>query len=68
MQDMHPDTESPSEMFSFARKAVQEAPECREARIVEAQRALNNHNLMLHAEVLASRIIEDPLHQVHCDV
>ncbi len=68
MQDMHPDTESQGDVFRFAQKAVQEAPECRESRIAEAQRALNDHQLIPNAEVLASRIMADPLHQVHYDL
>ena len=69
MQDMHPDTEAQNVngMFRFAQEAVQEVPECRESRIAEVQRALNDHHLMLNAEVLASRIMADPLHQVNCD-
>lgn len=68
MHDMPPDTESQNEMIRFAQKTVQEAPECRESRIAEVQRALNDHHLMLNANVLASRIMADPLHQVHCDL
>jgi hypothetical protein len=47
---------------------VREAPEYRESRIAAAKRALNDHHLMLNAEVLASRIMADPLHQVNCDM
>ncbi|WP_143309137.1 hypothetical protein [Candidatus Entotheonella palauensis] len=70
MQDMQPDTKShhDDDVFRFAQKVVQEMPECRESRIAEVQRTLNNHHLILNAEVLASRIIADPLHQVHCDL
>ncbi len=68
MQDMHPDTESQDAILRFAQQAVQEAPDCRESRLVEARRALNDQDLMLDAEALASRIIADPLHQVHCEM
>lgn len=68
MQDMHPDTESQNDVLRFAQKAVQEAPECRESRIEEVQHALSNQQLMLNADVLAARIISDPLHQVHYDL
>jgi hypothetical protein len=70
MQDMQPDIESPNknDMLRFAQKAVREVPECRELRTTAAQCALHDHHLMLNAEVLASRIMADPLHQVHCDV
>ncbi|WP_143300767.1 hypothetical protein [Candidatus Entotheonella palauensis] len=72
MQDMHPDSEPENDceidMFRFAQQVAQQAPECRESRIADAQRALNDHHLMLNAEVLASRILVDPLHQAHCDV
>jgi hypothetical protein len=70
MQDMHPDTESqnPNDMFRFAQEAVWKAPECREARIAAAQRALSDDQLMLNAEVLASQVMADPLHRVNCDV
>ena len=70
MQDMHLDIESQhaTEMCRFAQEAVREAPECRESRIAAAKRALNDHHLMLNAEVLASRIMADPLHQVNCDM
>lgn len=69
MRDTHPDTASQNQndWLHFAQEAVRQAPECRESRITAAQRALNEHDLMLHAEVLASRIMTDPLHQVHCD-
>lgn len=70
MQDMHPDTEphNPSDMFRFAQEAVRQAPECREARIAAAQRALSDGQLMLNADVLASQVMADPLHRVNCDV
>jgi hypothetical protein len=70
MQDMYSDTESHTEndLVRFAQKAVREVPECRASRIAEAQRALNSHRLMLNAEVLASRLIADSLHQAHCDM
>ncbi len=67
MQDIHLNTEFQHKMFRFAQNAVQEAPECRESRVAEAQDALKNHSLMLDAAILASRIMADPLHQVHCD-
>ena len=71
MQDLQPDTAShkPNESFyiALAKKVIQEAPECRESRITAAQRALNDHRLMFSADILASRIVADPLHQVHCD-
>ncbi len=65
MQDMHPDTDPQDDVFRLAQKVAREAPECRESRIAEVQRALNDHQLVLNAEVLASRIMADPLHQVH---
>lgn len=68
MQDMYPDTESLNHMLHLALKVVQEAPECRESRIAEVQRALHDQHLMLEAEVLTSRIMADPLHQAHCDL
>jgi len=70
MQDMHPDIESQNaqDMYRFAQEVMREAPECRESRIAAAKCALNDHNLMLNAEVLASRIMADPLHQVNCDM
>lgn len=72
MHDTQPDTGSQNEnenkMVRLAQKAVQEAPESRALRIAQAKRALNDHNLMPNAEVLASRIMADPLHQAHCDM
>jgi hypothetical protein len=72
MHDTQPDTGSQNEnenkMIRLAQKAVQEAPESRALRIAQAKRALNDHNLMPNAEVLASRIMADPLHQAHCDM
>jgi hypothetical protein len=76
MHDTQPDTGSHNEnenknenkMIRLAQKAVQEAPESRALRIAQAKRALNNHNFMPNAEVLASRIMADPLHQAHCDM
>jgi hypothetical protein len=72
MHDTQPDTgtqnENENKMIRLAQKAVQEAPESRALRIAQAKRALNDHNLMPNAEVLASRIMADPLHQAHCDM
>ena len=72
MHDTQPDTGSQNEienkMIRLSQKDVQEAPESRALRIAQAKRALNDHNLMPNAEVLASRIMADPLHQAHCDM
>ncbi len=68
MQDPHPDTESQRELLRLAQKAVQDLPECRESRIADVQRALDGQTLMLKADVLASRLLADPLHHVHCDL
>ncbi len=53
------------DMTRFAQQAVHDVPECRESRIAEVQRALRDHQLMLNADVLASRIVADPLNQAH---
>jgi len=61
---MHDDAIQPSihnRDIHMVRKAAQEAPEVRQNRVAAAKKALQQDKLMLDADILADRLLADPL-------
>ena len=63
MCDVHPQDSLYNPDLCMARKLAQEAPEVRHERITAAKHALQQGTLMLEADRLAERLLEDPLHR-----
>lgn len=67
MDETYPDQTRRDEALKQARKIAKEAPDIREARVAAAKQALQDETLMLDANQLADKLLDDPLHQADSD-
>ena len=67
MDETYPDQLRRDEALQQAQKIAHEAPDIRDEKVVAAKQALQDDTLMLDAQRLADKLLDDPLHQADAD-